>query len=229
MSEIKTIQQLIDDSLVRKIKHKPSGKINASQLGKCYRAQFWYRKGEEPSNPIDARTLRVFKVGDLFHEFVESFLPEHQREVEFENEDIKLRADIVLDDEVIDIKSQHSRAFWYMQKSGYDIAKQKETNILQVMAGAYFLNKPKGKLIFISKDDLCIAEYQFFMTNWKDKVETELHNLRSIWTLGVLPDAKPRAYMNDKGESGECGYCGYLDKCKNEGGYIWNLKNGDKK
>jgi hypothetical protein len=210
----KTVQQLVDESLVRKDKHISSGKINPSQMGKCYRAQYWYRKGEEPSNPPDARTLRVFKVGNIFHDYIEGFFPEHQKEVEFETEDVKGRVDILLDDEVVELKSQHSRAFWHMQKEEYDINKGKETNILQLMTGAYFLKKPKGRLVFISKDDLCINEYGFFLTNWEEKVKTELNILRQIWDSDSLPDAIPRAYLDAKGISGECAYCSYRDKCK---------------
>ncbi len=42
---------------------------------------------------------------------------------------------------------------------------------LQVMTYAWLLGKPKGRLIFISKDDLCIAEYGFFTEKWEDRIE----------------------------------------------------------
>jgi CRISPR/Cas system-associated exonuclease Cas4 (RecB family) len=209
------IQELIDKSLERK-GHKGSGKISPSQLGRCYRFQYWSRKGEEHSNPLDKLTLRKFKCGDLFHEFVQDFLPKHQTEVLIETEDIKGYADIVLEDEVIDIKSQHSRAFWYMQKSNYDINTKRYPNILQLMTYCYLLKKPKGRLIFVSKDDLTIAEYGFYLSKWQKEVENELNHIRFFWKGKKLPPADPRAYLNDKGEPQECKYCPYKDKCNQE-------------
>jgi len=185
-------------------------------MGYCFRRQYWYRKGVTPTNPPDARTLRVFKCGNLFEDFVSLYLPDNvEKQVLVETEDIKGYADYVLEDEVIDLKSQHSKSFWWMAKSDYNIAVEKKPNILQVMTYAYLLDKRKGTLAFISKDDLCIEEFTFTIDKWKDEIDRELETLRKYWIEDTLPPAQPRCYWNKKkGEFLECGYCPFLDKCK---------------
>jgi hypothetical protein len=212
-----TIAQMIDQKLLEEqelhSKRERSGKFNPSSFGRCYRAQILNRANFPKSNPSTIRSLRIFKVGNLFHDFVQALLPEHRTEVLVETEDIYGYADIVVDAEktVWDVKSQHSNAFWYMQNST-DITKDKETNILQVMAYVYLLNYDLGKLCFISKDDLCIAEYGFPIAQWKQRIETELTNLRAFWTLYTeakeLPPALPRAYNGNEGK-----YCDWQEWC----------------
>lgn len=210
---------MIDESLAKKQKERegkePSGFISPSQLGRCFRFQYWQRKGEAYSNPIDARTLRVFACGNLFHDFVQQFLPPHQVEVECQKDDIRGRADIVTTDTIYDIKSMHSKGFFYLSKQGYDITKEKESNWLQLAVYATILNKPKIKLVLISKDDLCINEYEDKTAEWGDKLARELYWIRKYWVEG-LPDAIPRAYGGK-----ECDYCSYLKKCKEIGGTQW--------
>ncbi|MHA1853861.1 MAG: hypothetical protein ACTSUF_10215 [Candidatus Heimdallarchaeaceae archaeon] len=221
------IQQLINEALLKEQqKRRPSsGKISPSQMGYCYRRQYWYRKGEPASNPFDARTLRIFKVGDIFEEFVSKYLPEDMgRQVLVETEDIKGYADFVTKDEVIDIKSQHSRGFWWMNKDNYNINEEKKPNILQVMTYAYLLDKPKGRLVYVSKDDLCILEYGFHINKWVKEIENELSTLKDFWSKGVLPPAQPRCYWNKKEKKfKECEWCLYQDKCKE----VENEKNKD--
>jgi len=208
-----TIQDIIDKELEIKQEARSSrersGKISPSLLGRCLRCQYWYRKNETPTNPPDSRSLRIFKCGSLFHDFVQKFLPAHQIEVLAETDDIKGFADIVVDDEVMDIKSVHSRQFHYLRKPKYDINKEKETNILQLMTYCWILKKEKGRLVFISKDDLCIAEYAFYLKNWRDKIQAEIDILRWHWENKELPAAKPRAYNGKEGK-----YCNYRDKCR---------------
>lgn len=212
-----TLSQMIDEKLIKEQETRKdrirSGKYNPSYFGRCYRLQVFNRANVPQSNPADILGLRKFAVGKLFHTFVQNLLPEHRNEVLVETEDILGYADIVIDSEqtVWDIKSQHSKSFWYMEKS-QDIEKDKETNILQVMAYVYLLNFQWGKLCFISKDDLCIAQYAFHIDKWKARVEKEIEALRYWWDVykneDSLPPAEPRAY-NGK----DCEYCNWKDHC----------------
>ena len=213
------IQKLIDEALSKKQEErknrKRSGKYSPSSFGKCYRSQYWNRKNEPQTNPPDSRTLRVFNCGTLFHDFVQGFLPKHDCEVEVKTEYALGFADIVTKDSVIDIKSVHSQAFWYMEKGDYDVNTQKLPNILQVGWYAMQLGKPKFELMFVSKDDLCIAEYSFITEKWKENIVREITALSNFWVKDELPKAEPRCYINKKtGKSKECGYCGWKDKCK---------------
>ena len=212
-----TITNLIDQALKEKQDkrkdRKSSGLISPSGFGSCFRKQIWKRQGKEPSNPIDSRTLRVFECGHIFHNWVQGLLGEIESEVRCEKEDILGYADIVTEDEVIDLKTTHSRGFWYMKKDGYDVNKEKYGNILQVVCYAWMLNKPKVRLCFVSKDDLCINEYVFYTDKWVDKVLTELSSLRQWWEKaksGKTPPPEPRAFKT------ECKYCIYQNACKEE-------------
>ena len=208
------ITNLIDKTLTKKQElrknRKSSGKISPSGLGRCWRFQIWKRQGKEPSNPIDNRSLRVFECGTIFHDWIQGLLGEVESEVLCEKDDIKGYADLVTKDEVIDLKTTHSRGFWYMKKKGYDINKEKFGNILQVICYAWILGKPKARLCFISKDDLCINEYVFFTDKWVDKVHLELASLRQWWEFSETPPPEPRAFKT------ECKYCVYQDCCKEE-------------
>ena len=218
------IQKLINDKLLaeqeERNKRVRSGKFSPSLFGRCYRMQYWNRKGEVITNPVDERSLRIFKAGKLFHDFVQNLLTDYEKEVKVETDDILGYADIVLPDEVVDLKSQHSKAFWWMTQPNYDINKEKFQNILQVVTYAWLLKKPKARLVFISKDDLCILEYGFNMERWYWAIEEELNTLRDYWVKG-LPPKKPRAYGIDKnkksptyGKPNECWkYCPYKNKC----------------
>jgi len=195
-----------------------SGKFNPSSFGRCYRAQIYNRLNVPETNPTDITSLRKFKCGNLFHEFVQSHLPEKTVEQVVETQDVYCRADIVGDDTVYDIKSQHSRAFWYMQKDGYDIAHEKHDNWLQVMYAAVELKKKYGCLIFVSKDDLCMAEYVDETDNWVEEVNTELITLRGYWDRKELPPAVARCYGGK-----ECEYCKWKTLCQS-GGMVDGLR-----
>lgn len=215
-----SIQQLINQALRKKYEEKreTSGKFAPYLLGRCFRNQIWAKAGIKSSNPPDDRVLRIFKVGSLFHDFIQNFLPEHQIEVKCETDDFKGRADIVTEDSVYDVKSVHSQSFWYMNKPNYDIKTEKFHNWLQLTYYAWVLKKEKIVLVQISKDDLCINEYVDFTSKWLDTLQTEVDQLRwydGIYEKGELPTAEPRFNK-------ECKYCNYLDLCKKE------EENGDR-
>lgn len=138
-----------------------------------------------------------------------------------ESEDVKGYADFVSENEVTDIKSQHSKSFWYMAKfKNNDIKQEKHSNWLQVGYYARELKKQFMRLVFVSKDDLCIQEYvQPLDEYWQTEIATELINLRGIWATGELPPALPRCKPNKKGEYWECEYCSWQKLCNCIEGY----------
>lgn len=224
---MKTVQQLIDEALVRKL-HQKSGKFSPSLFGRCYRLQYWNRKAEPQSNPPDKRTLRVFKAGNLFEQFVKGLIiletittgeKDGTNWIDcgkdpIECDDVKGFADLKCDNEVADVKSQHSKSFWWMTKSK-DIKKDKFTNWLQVMYYTRELGKKFGRLIYISKDDLCIQEYvQPLDDYWLKQLNVELCALRYLWKKQELPPAVPRTFIQKDGSSKGCEYCQFQDKCK---------------
>lgn len=220
------IQDLIDNRLKQDQEDRRdrprSGKFSPSLFGRCYRAQIYNRKDIPSSNDIDARTLRVFKAGHLFHKFVGDLVI-GEKEVKIEEEDVLGYADIVTDDSVVELKSQHSRAFWYMSQGKEEsdevylerIKKSKMPNILQSTYYAQRLCKPNIHLVYISKDDLCIRQFDWDINEFIGKVEVELLELRRWWNDVGLPPPTPRAYIGKDGKSKECGHCNWKDLCKN--------------
>lgn len=218
------IQQLIDEALSKKEPRIRSGKYSPSSFGRCYRLQFFNRKDEPKTDLPDDRSERVFKAGNLFHEFVQQTIiannPTIKAEVLVEDDNFKGYADLVTDDEVIDIKSQHSRAFWYRQGRVWaDIEPEIKHHILQVVFYAQKLGKLKARLVYVSKDDLCIQEYIFNTSKYIPEIEQEIKTLQDYWNGGRLPKAEPRAYgINKKtGKHKDCDYCSWAKKCKETG------------
>lgn len=218
-----SLQKKINEELAKKQeernKRESSHKFYPSLLGRCFRCQVFTRAGIVASNPPDDRTLRVFKCGELFHDFVQGFIPDTQIEVPCVTDDYSGRADVVTEDTVYDIKSVHSYSFHYSNKAGYDVRKEKYPNWLQLAYYAWVLQKKKMCLVQISKDDLCINEYVGFTDKWRDKLQAEMDELRWHWgnflTLKAPPPAKPRAYITVKAPNKECDpYCDFLDYCK---------------
>ena len=212
------IQQKVDDRLLiedaKKAGRVRSGKWNASSLGKCYRSQYWNRKGEPKSNPISIDALRRFKIGNLIHQYFEDILKEdHFIEVKVEDDNSIGYADIVGIDEVVDIKSVRSFQYKLMKdkKKPYDFKKEKKDNILQVTYYAKGLGKAKGRLIFVDKDSLDAIEFEFDVAGFERDLQEELEVLNGYWAKEKLPPPMPRLY-NGK----ECAYCGFslLDSAK---------------
>lgn len=214
---MKPIQEILDEIIAEKEKEPrvSSGKWSPSNLGRCFRYQFWKRKGEAQTNAPDKRALRVFRVGDMFHSFVQTEItkrnPDVKVEVPIETGDVKGRADLVTEEEVIDLKTMHSRGFHYLRGKTFDeIYEDKKPNFMQVGWYCKELGKNRGRIVFISKDDLCIQEVAFPITNKiLTDVEGELCDLRYFWDNDELPPAQPRAYSGK-----ECGFCPFKDKCE---------------
>ena len=221
------IQATINSYLAKKQEERKtrerSGLWNPSSLGGCYRKQWYNRKDIPPTNEADERTLRVFQAGNLFEQFVcdiiKEKIPEAQFQVEIFDETLRVKgfADIVLPDEVIELKSMHSKGFHYLYKSHDPIEVQKPHNVLQVFAGAVVLNKPKCRLAFLSKDDLCIQEYGFIMNDERVRIVLdEFTTLNKIWDKGELPPPSPRLFGVGKDGPRECSYCNWKDKCRED-------------
>lgn len=213
------ISQIIGDALLKDQKERAdrqrSGLWNPSSFGRCYRYQYWNRLNEKQTNPPDDRALRVFRMGYMVEEFVLSYAPEGDRQVLVQTPDVKGFADYVRDNEVWEIKSQHSRAFWYMHKNDFTLEENKKEHILQGMYYVINLGKEYLRLVYVSKDDLCIQEYLLQKTDyWVGELEKELITLNGYYATQTLPPAVPRCYKDKEGNPRECKYCGFLDKCK---------------
>ena len=87
---------------------------------------------------------------------------------------------------VVELKSKHSRAFWYMTKSGTASYHQK----MQLWTYLYALNIEEGRLVYISKDDLAIQEYIIKLNDedLKKSVLEEFGILNRAWKEELPPE-----------------------------------------
>ena len=219
------IRDLIDGA-VRKSeeeyqKKEKTDKLRPHTFGQCLRRQYYFYKGEPETNPKDDRTRRVLYVGTFFHKLIQDLAiakyPDALIEEPVEDLYISGKADIVHEEEVVDIKTQHSYAFHHMKDKL--IADARPEACLQIMAYATRLNKDFARLSFISKDDLCIAEYCIPVTaEWAEKVETEIATLNEMRNKDWFPPAVPRLYgLDSKKKPKECEmYCNWKNKCQGE-------------
>jgi hypothetical protein len=221
----KPIQELIDSQLSKEQDARAgrvrSGLWSPSLLGRCYRAQYYNRFNAPASNPFDLTSLRKLKAGKLFHDFVQNIVvqadPSIQTEVLLTTDNAKGYADLVNGNEVIDLKSQHSRKFWHNQrqiKAGKKIEDMFYPNWMQVMFYAQVLGKEYARLVFISKDDLTIQEYKLPLDGyWKGELDMEFTKLEYYWKQRLIPPASPRCFKDESGKSKECDYCQWKDLC----------------
>ena len=179
-----------------------------SNFGRCYRLQYWYRKGVEITNPIELRALKIFRVGNLFHRDLQSLLPKDRVEVAFKEEDVYGHADYVGDDYVEDFKTIGDFQWKLLNKKDADVERDKLQYIYQLMTYCYFLKKPRGILTFIHKDSYTIKSFEFKFADYEKMVRDELLTLRLYWDKQDTPPARPRAY-NLK----DCAYCNFQGKC----------------
>lgn len=196
-------------------KRERSGKWSPSKLGRCFRYQYWSRANETETNLPDITALKRFEVGDLFHGYIQEFFPKEQIEVLVETDNIKGYADIVLVDEVIDVKSVNDWAFKFLTEKDFDVDKAKPEACMQVSLYAKLLEKPKASLLFINTKSLTTVQCEVDLIKWIPEVNKELSKLNAYWLVKGLPKAEPRCY-NGK----ECSYCSFLTKCNQIEGKI---------
>jgi hypothetical protein len=105
-----------------------------------------------------------------------------------------------------EIKSKHSRAFWYMenQREGAN-----QHHRMQLWLYLKLLNIKEGAILYVSKDDLSMAEYKVRLNDNKlgKEVMKELKILNQCWKTKTLP---PMA----KDGSWQARFCRWHNQCK---------------
>lgn len=198
----------------------------ASSLGGCPRKQFYKRLGIKETSPPDERTQRVFKVGDIFHGWIQDIADKEgyafaiEEELEDRDFDLEGRCDLIIkagDKKIlVDIKTINSRAFWHLENSGKTVAEKFPQYVKQL--GAYMLMLKKGavpvdegRILLVSKDDLTMKEVSYFLTEELEKsVIEELSMLNKHWREKTLPPCTCGSlYLDKNGKSSGARYCNY--------------------
>lgn len=210
------IEKLLDSHLAEE-QAKPrerSGKFSPSSFGQCYRRQVYNRKNVPVTNPPDARALRIFKIGKLTHEYIQSLIPNEKEvcEKHYDGEDFHGYADHVGDNYIEDFKTVNGFKFKKISRkdmTSKKVAEECPDYVMQIMAYCLWFDKPIGRLTFINKDDWQIRQYDFKLEDYKDLVEDEIQMLRAFWNRDRLPPPLPRLYGGN-----ECRYCSWEKHCK---------------
>lgn len=209
------IQKHINDAVVKEQEErkgrKGSGCWKPSNLGRCYRLQYWARKGEEVTNPPEISAVKRMNLGTLIHDYIQEKYPKEMVEIKVQSSDVLGYADLVDEDTVADIKSVTDWSYKFVKdKTIEQIREAKFTNWLQVATYGIILGKFYIKLFFVNTKDIHqTAEYEDTVSHWVPIVEKEFKVLRDFWAKDKLPPAEPRAFGGK-----DCQYCAYADKCK---------------
>jgi len=199
-------------------KHGDITSWHISRLGSCLRGLFLERLGVEADEEFDKRTLRVFKVGKMFEDYVletikdsvKNEIKEIEREIRVEDEelDISGRIDALINykdgqKEILELKSKHSRAFHYMDKEN----KPMRQHEYQLWCYLYITGIEKGQIVYVSKDDLCIR--QFVVERDDEELKKEVMNilevLNNCWETKTLPPLPT--------EDWKAKYCNWHKQC----------------
>lgn len=204
------ISELIAQSLLarqeQKSKEYTQTSWHASSLGSCQRGNYLKRLGLPPDEELDERTLRKFDVGNIMEDWLVDLIEnnvdvkvERQKRVQSKKWDLSGKADAVLTysskgQEVLEIKSQHSRSFWWMIKNGNKPSRHHE---YQLWVYLKLMDIEIGRIVYLSKDDLAIQEYIVRRDdkNLEREVVAELVALNNAWkkkdpTILALPEKK---------------------------------------
>jgi hypothetical protein len=214
------IQQLINNAVNVKREKKEITSWHISKIGSCMRGIYLERLGKKPDKPFDDRILRVFSVGHQMEDWLCDLIKdspgikktETQLRVEDEKLGVSGYADLFIEYEdgkkrLYEIKTKHSKAFWWMDKKGEDAQLQHQYQLWMYL---YLLNIEKGSIVYLSKDDLCVLEFPVFRDNEKLKKEVFeiLDLLNKAWKLkdpSILP-------LPDK-DDWRAKFCNYHKQC----------------
>lgn len=203
------------------------GYWHPSSLFSCPRKAVYEFRGTEKSNPPDERARRVFRVGHILHEFVQTAISRDPDVVAFyaevkildEERRIKGSADGLIRYgngtwEVLEFKTINSNAFRYNDLPKEDHKGQGSVyiDLLRTYGGIATLADgtevelpPMGddlrrvRFVYISKDDLKIEEFTMLWTDGKAQVIDErLEILEVHEAAGTLPRRLPPTVKTNK-------------------------------
>lgn len=210
-------------------------RFRMSDMGRCLRMRY-YKRANEAQDPLNARVLRVFKIGHKVHEMFQDAFEDSgmllSKEVEITDtgfsDPIVGHYDALLDpfanDVVqiilprdrrgenlilVDMKTVNSNKFHY-----YDKTRQIDPHyILQIHEYCRTLRKngypglTDCRILYISKDDASTREVLIPFTEEKGEiVRKELEALTTYWNNQELPPAIPKMDW-------ECKYCPFMSIC----------------
>jgi hypothetical protein len=231
-----SVEQALDDHVALSEEPRlPDGKWHPSSLYGCPRKAVYEVRGVEPTNPVDARGKRVFRVGHILHNFVQDAverkigesLTQAYREVPVSLPELNVvgTGDGLVQFasgfwELQEYKSINSTAFRYRdlpktehvgQVTPYLLALQRHgspDNAIPPLGDAL----TRARLTYVSKDDLRVEEHTVLLTEAKiADLEGRVAWLNPYREGTSLP---PRLKAEGKSKTPwQCGYCAFQTRC----------------
>jgi len=213
---------------------QPDGKWHPSSISSpCMRAALLQKQGVEPSNPPNDQTKRVFRIGHIFHEFVQEAIS-NQPAITLALSEVKVAhpllevegaADMLvaygMTNELIEIKS--------IKDSGLNYGIPKPEHLMQAGIYTFCLRENGGttedgirilpigdrltrmRFVYVGKETMTIREKVVEYTEeLEDRILKRIGQLREYEKMGELPlaiakDSWYTRYCQYKGSGNCCG------------------------
>jgi hypothetical protein len=222
-----SIEDLINEE-VRKREDREITSWNASKLGYCLTGVYLERLKVKPDTEFDNRTLRVFRAGKLFEDFVTGLCQNHsgttvelQVRAELPEYDATGYADMVVSNDkkyMYEIKSKHSYGFKYLDLEGANRQHQMQTWFYLKALGI-----EEGRIFYVSKDDLRVADFKVELNDEQlaKDVLNELSILNESWQKKIAPPP-PLSHKDERGKEKDwrITYCRFHSKCTSQKTYL---------
>jgi len=221
-----TLQDVLDGVLAKRRdaddwEGRGDGGWRASSLGACPRQQVLARIGVPTGKVFDARTLRIFALGDLLHDWVFDALEEAgwlvAREVRLSDpaREVVGHADGIIMDPAeqtqtvgVEVKTANSTTMRSVVEHGPKVEHCIQVGAYDLMAGAMPSARPdRWGLLYVGKDYGGMLEVPADPT-WREAAEGVLDGLNDHWRSGMLPTCTCLAAYGGTGTF----YCSYLDR-----------------
>lgn len=205
------LTELIDQFYIDNQKNREQTRFYITDAGKCPRAVFFKLKNA-PREPMDARIMRIFDLGENIHRSIFNILYRLRLGVVTEvsipsQEIISGRADAILcvdkENYVLDIKSINSMIFKRMTEP-------KEENVYQIQLYLHYFNIKKGILLYVDKDQQSMKE---FFVDYDEQLCNSLLDKFKHLKVQVEKNEVP-VRLADYPRNWQCNYCQFKDVCK---------------
>ena len=211
---------------------QPDGKWHPSSMWTCTRAAVLGHRGRPATNKPDAQTKRVFRIGHMYHAFVQQALglsPDFltvfaEFGIEVDKWGVRGNGDVLVEFEdghweVFEIKSTKSLKF--TPKS--DHLKQASVYFTAARDHGFYCDRADGvvtyhdglgdrltaiRLVYLNKTDLETKEYVYqYDPQWREDIEERVAFLN--WVAEKPVDELPMLDRKDKGTAWFMDYCPY--------------------
>jgi hypothetical protein len=224
---MESIQTLLDERLIKEQKESTREPITGpSQLGSCLRQLMLMEKGFKP-RPFEPITLRIFKAGYIFEEFLLGTLEkagklvERQKKVEYRGIRGTLDAVANLNGEnvLFDCKSIKGSAFKYLDEEGVGENYIYQLSFYHKALSQSMKLSPIGRIFYVEKENMMVKELPVMCVENYPLIEKKISEIEVARKSKELPperDTKENTYpcysVNKKFKTCK-EYCQYSDHC----------------